>query len=213
MFSLENIKQKYNLCIIIYKVDRLTRQMSQMDKYLILPGYKGSNDIHWQTLWQNGPLLNSERLDFEDNLSVKRTDWVKPLLNKLINSDEKYIIIAHSLGCLAFVHTYARYVIKNVTAAFLVAPPDVEHNSNALFLNDFAPIPKFEFDIPTLLVASSSDPYCTIDRAKKLADNWNSSFINIGNEGHINSESSLGSWPNGLKLLQQLEIGNSVSIQ
>lgn len=183
-----------------------------MNKYLIIPGFKGSDDVHWQTLWQNGPLLNSERMEFEDLISVKKGDWVKPLLNKLINSDEKYTIIAHSLGCLAFVHTYARYVIKNVNAAFLVAPPDVEQNSNAFFLNDFAPIPKFEFDIPTFLIASTSDPYCTIGRAEKIADYWGSTFINVGDKGHINSASRLGSWPYGLKLLQQLESENSILI-
>lgn len=183
-----------------------------MNKYLIIPGYKGSDDIHWQTLWQNGPLLNSERIEFENLSSLKKVDWIKPVLQKFIDSEETYTIIAHSLGCLAFVHTYARYVIKNVNAAFLVAPPDVEQNSNALFLNDFAPIPKFEFDIPTFLVASTSDPYCTISRAEKIAANWNSTFINIGDKGHINSATRLGLWPNGLKLLQQLESENSVLI-
>ncbi|HLO45738.1 MAG TPA: alpha/beta hydrolase [Leadbetterella sp.] len=181
-----------------------------MSKYLIIPGYKGSDDMHWQTLWQSGPLFNSERIEFEDNLSLKKGDWVKPILQKLINSDEKYTIIAHSLGCLAFVHTYAKYVIKNVNAALLVAPPDVEQNSYALFLSDFAPIPKFEFDIPTFVVASTSDPYCTIRRAENIADYWNSTFINIGDKGHINSASRLGSWPNGLRFLQQLEKENSI---
>lgn len=183
-----------------------------MSKYLIIPGYKGSGEMHWQTLWQNGPLWNSERVEFENNLSVNKTDWVKPVLNKIINSDDTYTVIAHSLGCLAFVHTYARYVLPNITAALLVAPPDVEQNSNALFLNDFGPLPKFDFDIPTFLIASSTDPYCSLSRAEKLASQWNCTFINIGDKGHINSNSHLGLWPHGLKFLQQLEIENSVLI-
>jgi predicted alpha/beta hydrolase family esterase len=175
-----------------------------MNKYLILPGYRGSESHHWQTIWQNTHLLNSERLVLPDYTNTSRESWVIPLLKKLSNSDHNYIVVAHSLGCLAFMHTYSKYVIRNVSAALLVAPPDVEENSNAMFLEEFAPIPEFELDIPSLVVASNDDWYCSVERAKHFAAKWNSNFENVGNKGHINASSGLGHWHEGLDLLSGL---------
>jgi predicted alpha/beta hydrolase family esterase len=54
------------------------------------------------------------------------------------------------------------------------------------------------------VVASSNDEYVSLQRAQYFADNWGSTFINIGNKGHINSASGLGDWPEGYELLQRL---------
>ena len=85
-----------------------------------------------------------------------------------------------------------------------MAPPDVEENENASFLNEFSPVPKFRFEIPVYLVASSNDHYCTLERAKEMAQSWGAELINIGAKGHINSESGIGDWPEGQQLLNKL---------
>ena len=52
--------------------------------------------------------------------------------------------------------------------------------------------------IPAALVASSNDPYCSLDRARQLAAAWGAQFIEAGDAGHINANSGHGPWPEGL---------------
>jgi len=175
-----------------------------MYKYLIIPGYQGSNVNHWQSHWEKKYALKADRVTLQDFTNTEKRYWTTSIFEQIKNSDNQYIIIAHSLGALSFVHTYSRYVINNVKAALLVAPPDVEENENASFLNEFSPVPKFRFEIPVFLVASSNDHYCTLERAKEMAQSWGAELINIGAKGHINSESGIGDWPEGQQLLNKL---------
>jgi hypothetical protein len=57
---------------------------------------------------------------------------------------------------------------------------------------------------PSIVVASSNDPYVTLSRAKTFATAWGSEFVMIGEAGHINSASGLGNWEKGLILLNIL---------
>jgi len=43
-----------------------------------------------------------------------------------------------------------------------------------------------------VLVASSDDPYCTMQRASDFAEAWGSEFVSAGEAGHINVESGHG---------------------
>jgi predicted alpha/beta hydrolase family esterase len=43
-----------------------------------------------------------------------------------------------------------------------------------------------------------------LERTQYLAKIWGSDFVNIGQKGHINSESNLEFWEEGQMLLQQL---------
>jgi predicted alpha/beta hydrolase family esterase len=54
------------------------------------------------------------------------------------------------------------------------------------------------------VVASSHDPYATLDRAQGFADDWGSAFIDAGPIGHINAQSGLGDWLFGQVLLDTL---------
>ncbi len=44
-------------------------------RYLIVPGWQGSPEDHWQTHWQNS-LPNSARVEQADWLTPRREDWV-----------------------------------------------------------------------------------------------------------------------------------------
>jgi predicted alpha/beta hydrolase family esterase len=60
-------------------------------------------------------------------------------------------------------------------------------------------------DFPSIIIASTNDPYATIDYAKSLAKAWGSAFVNVGDKGHINSASDIGSWEEGNAYLGQLQ--------
>jgi predicted alpha/beta hydrolase family esterase len=57
---------------------------------------------------------------------------------------------------------------------------------------------------PSTLVGSRDDPYCSFDKAQSLAASWGVRFVDYGDRGHINAESGLGDWPEGLAMLRAL---------
>jgi predicted alpha/beta hydrolase family esterase len=54
------------------------------------------------------------------------------------------------------------------------------------------------------LILSVNDPYVTLPRAKEFAENWGTDICAVGELGHINADSRLGFWPQGLLMLGQL---------
>jgi hypothetical protein len=86
----------------------------------------------------------------------------------------------------------------------LVAPSDTEASSYPRGPAGWLPIPLTPFSFPSIVVASSDDEYCTVDRAKTFAPAWGSRYVELEAAGHINSVSGLGPWPAGKKLLDDL---------
>jgi len=72
-------------------------------RYVILPGWQGSADDHWQTHWQNS-LPNSVRVEQADWLKPRREDWVGELQRTIAADSTPVILIAHSLGCVTVAH-------------------------------------------------------------------------------------------------------------
>ena len=69
---------------------------------------------------------------------------------------------------------------------------------------NFSPIPLTKLAYPSIVVTSSNDPYICVERAIFLANQWGSTFINVGQKGHLNSESQLEYWEEGQELLNTL---------
>ena len=72
-------------------------------RYLIVPGWQGSSDDHWQTHWQNS-LPNSTRVEQADWLTPRREDWIAALAEAIAADSTPVILIAHSLGCITVAH-------------------------------------------------------------------------------------------------------------
>ena len=53
-------------------------------------------------------------------------------------------------------------------------------------------------------MASSDDPFGSLAQARQLAAAWGSGFHELGARGHINADSGLGDWDEGLALLRAL---------
>ena len=62
-------------------------------RYLIVPGWQGSPEDHWQTHWQNS-LPNSARVEQADWLTPRREDWVAALAEAIAADDTPVILIA-----------------------------------------------------------------------------------------------------------------------
>ena len=119
-------------------------------RYLIVPGWQGSPDNHWQSHWQR-TLPNSARVEQHDWLTPQRQDWVQALEQAIVAEESPVILIAHSLGCITVAHWAAQAspaLLRRVRGALLVAPADVERPTCAPALRNFAPIPTDALPFP-----------------------------------------------------------------
>ena len=91
-----------------------------------------------------------------------------------------------------------------VKGALLVAPGDAEREELRPVLGSWSPPVLKALPFASTLVASTDDPYCTVERATQFANAWGSRLVNLGARGHINADSGLGDWPGGQALLQEL---------
>ena len=169
----------------------------------VVPGIGNSGRSHWQSLWQaSNP--DWQRLAVDDWNCVVCADWVSAMERQLAAADEETVLVAHSLGCLAVAHWAARHG-KKIRGALLVAVPDPESSVfRRAATSGFTPLPLTRLPFPTTVVASTNDPYGSADYARACAAAWGSEFVEVGAKGHLNSESNLGNWPEGLRLLEKM---------
>jgi len=173
-------------------------------KLLIIPGLGGSGKDHWQTHWCN-TLENTERVVQDSWESPDRDSWVNKLNEYIIALNEPTILVAHSLAVSLVLHWLQEHDSVYVKGVFLVAPADVDSPSHTPdIVRSFAPMPITKIRIPSVVVSSENDEYISIERASFFADKWESTFVNVGELGHINSESKLGVWEEGQQILQNL---------
>lgn len=171
---------------------------------LIVPGLYGSGPGHWQHRWLT---------EVEDAILVEQRDWAVPdrdewlaTLAAAVEAHPGAILVGHSLGAVLIAHLAAERPDLPVGGALLVAPADVQ-SSRAVRAGtgSFAPLPTRVFGFPSIVVASRNDPWMTFDKARILANLWESSFVDIGDAGHVNAESGLGGWDRGRLLLSRVE--------
>jgi uncharacterized protein len=170
---------------------------------VLVPGWHGSGAAHWQAIWraENPHWRWVEQGDWD---SPDCGQWVSRLDEVVDDCAGSVVIVAHSLGCLAFAHwasSARERVRRKVEGGFLVAPTDVERENSPREFRGFSPVPKYRIPVPTMLIASENDPCMTLPRAKRLGVLWKSILVNAGAAGHINVASGHGPWPEGRTLL------------
>lgn len=173
---------------------------------LIIPGWSGSEEDHWQTRWQNR-LKTARRVEQEDWYNPSLDAWKDRIKAAVAKADRPVVLVAHSLGVATTVHAAADLPAEKVAGAFLVAPADVDNSGQwpitrgydpTRSLDGFAPVPRETLPFPAMLVASANDPYCSLERARELAGSWGAEFVEAGDCGHFNVASGHGPWPEGL---------------
>jgi predicted alpha/beta hydrolase family esterase len=171
---------------------------------LVQPGYESSGKEHWQTHWENA--FGYKRIEQRDFYHPCRGDWTQEIERYVISAPVKVILVAHSLGCIAVAHwAMGSNLTARIGGALLVAPADVdstEHTPDAI--RDFAPIPRRPLPFRSTVIASRNDPFMPFDAAQRLANTWQSRFVDVGLLGHVNADSSLGLWPEGHRELLAL---------
>ena len=170
---------------------------------LILPGYGDSGPEHWQSLWEvSDPAFR--RVVQRDWEHPELAEWLETLDRHIAGCEGPPVLVAHSLACSLVAHWVNRFG-RAVKGALLVSPADVDspaHTPDGV--RSFSPIPLVRFPFASIVVASTDDPYVTLERAEFFARSWGSRFVTIPQGGHLNASSGLGEWPEGKKLLKGL---------
>ena len=182
---------------------------------LIIPGLYGSGPAHWQS-WLESHIAGARRV-VQDDWSIAALDlWSDRVRNAIDNAVGQVWLVAHSFGCLAAV-TAAVDRADRVAGALLVAPANPERFTAQGLLQASPPagdtgsakttitqrIPHQPLGFPSIVVASSNDPWMRLTAASVWADRWGAQFECIGRAGHINIESGFGPWQNGLDLFER----------
>lgn len=173
---------------------------------LLLPGLDGSPPRHWQSHWEQ--LSHCRRVALGDWSQPRLHDWVPALDRAVRESARPVVLAAHSLGCLAAAWWASLCWVDafrdKVRGALLVAPPDVDALTAEPRIRDFRPLPRLRLPFRSVLVASRDDPYASYERSAQMAASWGSELVDAGEAGHLNAESGLYEWTQGLRLVARL---------
>ncbi len=180
----------------------VTGEKGVRQRVLLLPGLGNSGPDHWQSHWEKA---NPEftRVEQRDWYTPSAEIWVEQLNREIVSSSTPAILVAHSLGC-SLVARWSREHRGPVAGAMLVAPSDVEAAIYPAGTTGFTPMLVESLPFRSIVVASSDDPWVSVERATEFARGWESEFVLLGPRGHIGSLAMLGLWPEGRTILQVL---------
>ncbi|MCJ2091070.1 alpha/beta hydrolase [Methylobacterium sp. J-072] len=171
-----------------------------MTDIIHLPGIGNSGRRHWHSRWEaDDPSIRRFAPACWDEPDL--SDWIAALEHAVRAARTPPVLVAHSLACLLVAHWH-RVSDRPIAGAVLVAVPDPASPVFPAPAAGFADIPRMRFRFPSLIVASTDDPYGSLPYVRRQAEHWGSALTVIGAAGHINGQSGLGDWPDGRALLR-----------
>jgi hypothetical protein len=172
-------------------------------RILLLPGWLDSGPDHWQSRWERA--FGWQRVVQDDWQWPRRGDWMARLEDALLADERPAVLVAHSLGC----HLVAAWAAHSshtarVRGALLVAPPDTERAETPPQLFNWRPMVQGRLPFAARVFYSDDDPFGSAANARSLAAAWGASATGLGARGHLNADSGLGDWPEGVDTVRHL---------
>jgi len=173
-------------------------------KVLLLHGWGGSEDPHWQA-WLTGELakrhypVHFPRLP--DMYNPKKKSWIKRV-DKILEEFTPDIVVCHSLGCILWFHMIKELTkLPHIKQLVLVSPPSFQ--TEIPKIESFFPVPEVEHlnADHTVIIGSDNDPYVSLEEIEALASRYNASCEVMMGAGHINKGSGFGPFPKLLLML------------
>lgn len=174
-----------------------------MTEFIHLPGIGSSGEDHWQSHWEQADRA-IRRFAPASWDQPDLVDWIVALDRAVGAAKRPPVLVAHSLACLLVAH-WEKQGSAPVKGALLVAVPDPRSPAFPAEAAGFASVPEERFRFPSLIVASTNDPYASLPYVEARAGQWGSDLVNIGAKGHINGGSNLGDWPEGRQILMEFD--------
>jgi len=165
-----------------------------MKKVLILHGWGGSDEPHWQWWLQKQLQENNYEVSFP-HLPNKDLPLFKVWMDALEKEFDRFqpdIVVCHSLANILWFHFVQSNDIKTLDKLMLVAP--VEQNCDIEELKTFFPypIPKDLKAKEIIMVGSTNDPYMNTEEIMDLQVELNIGLKILDDAGHINAQSGYG---------------------
>jgi predicted alpha/beta hydrolase family esterase len=172
-------------------------------RLLVIPGLNDSGPAHWQTWLQGHFSRRAVRVEQDDWASTDLARWSRKIgVTLALHPQARWVAVAHSFGCLALLHHLAQRdatkVNQGVRSALLVAPADPEKFGLA------GRLPQSHLAIPSVLLASETDPWMKFETALSWSRLWGSQLISLGDAGHINAEAGFGPLPPAKTLVEAM---------
>jgi uncharacterized protein len=204
----------------------------RQDGVLIVPGFRGSDEAHWQS-WLQMQIDGAQRLSGVDWDDPVLSVWAGKIRQHLQRSDNYQWIVAHSFGCLAAAIAVTDLPQK-VAGVIFVAPADparfhllgcrqmpgessgYQPTGSPLDTKEsegvWPVIPSQILGVEGVLIASENDPWLSLATAGVIAERWGLNLTNVGQAGHINTEGGYGPWPYIKELLAgRMRLASSVA--
>ena len=162
-------------------------------RFLILHGYEGSGDGHWQQ-WLADRLRGAghevEFPELPDPFHPRLDAWLEALAPLRGAGD---VVVCHSLACCLWLHHRARGG-QPAERVLLVAPPCPEPMVDELAT--FFPVPlEPQLAREARIVTSDDDPYCPRGAIERYVEPLATPVDVLPSAGHINTDAGYGPWP------------------
>jgi uncharacterized protein len=181
----------------------MPRPPSRTVPTVVVPGWTGSGDGHWQT-WLEQQLRaegrETRRPAFADLDRPQLDDWLTALRSCLADLPaDGYDVVAHSLGAVLWLHHVAVPGDSPRAARVLLVSPPSPRTAIPEIAAFFPP----PMDVDTVrhaadgtvLVAGDDDPYTPEGIAAAYGLPLKMATTVIPGGGHLNVESGYGEWP------------------
>jgi predicted alpha/beta hydrolase family esterase len=176
---------------------------------LIVPGLRDHMPDHWQTILEK-KLPKATTVPRMGKSKLSCADWVLKLDESLAQIEGPVVLVAHSAGCMIVAH-WAQRLRRAIKGALLATPPDFESplpdgypTVEVLRQNGWLPTPLTRLPFPSIVAGSANDPLARAERVADLATAWGSSYVDLGNVGHLNPAAGYGEWPQAEALVREL---------
>jgi uncharacterized protein len=172
-------------------------------RLLVIPGLNDSGPAHWQTWLQGHFSRHAMRVEQDDWANADIARWSQKIEITLARYPRaRWVAVAHSFGCLALLRYLAQQGAamngEGIQSALLVAPADPAKFGVA------SKLPQSPLAIPSVLLASETDPWMKFDSAVTWSRIWGSQLISLGDAGHINAEAGFGPLPQAKTLVEAM---------
>ncbi len=168
---------------------------------LIVPGSNPLDADHWQSRWAKR-LKRAAVVGPPSTHAIEAEAWTESILAALQNISAPSVLVAHATGVAATVWALSQNCPSLLRGAFLVAPSDVCAPLNGSGANHctspFTSLPTTPLAVPSVVIAPSNNPHCSLARARSFAADWGSELTEAGESGALDVSSGHGPWPEGL---------------
>ncbi|MFW1859692.1 RBBP9/YdeN family alpha/beta hydrolase [Acinetobacter defluvii] len=178
---------------------------------LIVPGLRDHVEEHWQTVLA-AQLEKVRTVPPTEIDKLSCNNRVARIQAELDQIEGPVILVAHSAGVLMTIHWAALHSSENIKGALLVTPPDLNQSwpenypsSTVLAQQGWSPLPTQKLPFPSIVIASDNDHLASAASIEKMAQDWGSQCVNLGEVGHMNPASGFGPWLEAQKFIRQLD--------